>query len=87
MVAVDELLAQLAAAPPAAQAATFGVAVLGALFLLRALFGALFARKGLPPMVSCLPLVGGFVKFVQARFTCRLATASGGRLRQLHLNL
>jgi len=66
MASVSQLLERLAALPPAAAAATVVAAALGALFLLRALLGALFARKGLPPTVACAPFVGGFLKFVKA---------------------
>lgn len=55
--------AALPGASPQAQLATLAAVVLATLYVLR----LLSKPKGLPPVVSVLPVVGGFVKFIQAR--------------------
>ena len=61
---MDTLLAALpAGVPPSLAAAAF----LAALLLAYTALSAALRRKDLPPMVSCgVPLVGGFIKFLQA---------------------
>ena len=49
-----------------AQAAALAAATVLLLLLLRSVLGALLRPKDLPPTLACLPLVGGFVKFLQA---------------------
>ena len=67
----DSGLAQQA--PEVQLAAVAGAALVTLLVLLSAL-KALFGRKDLPPTVACLPLVGGFIRFLKAR-----ASADAGR--------
>lgn len=40
---------------------------LAGLVVLLSLLKALFGRKDLPPTVACLPLVGGFIRFLKVR--------------------
>ncbi len=54
------------AAPEVLAGALFGVAVL-LLLVTRSVLGALLRPKSLPPMVACLPVVGGFIKFLKVR--------------------
>ena len=64
----------LAQASPEVQAVAVAGAALLALIVLLSAVNALFSRKDLPPTVACLPLVGGFIRFLKAR-----ASAGAGR--------
>ena len=64
----------LAQAAPEVQLAAVAAAALVALLVLLSTFKALFGRKDLPPTVACMPLVGGFIRFLKAR-----ASADAGR--------
>lgn len=59
--------ALLAALPAGLSPATAAFLLLAAMLLAYSALSAALRRKDLPPMVSCgVPLVGGFIKFLQA---------------------
>jgi len=57
----------LAHASPAVLGAALLATLLALLAVLASLSKALFGRKDLPPTVACLPIVGGFIRFLKAR--------------------
>lgn len=63
----------LAHASPAVLGAALLATLLALLAVLASLSKALFGRKDLPPTVACLPVVGGFIRFLKAR--CCVAAA------------
>jgi hypothetical protein len=65
----------LAQATPEVQLAAVVATAVAVLAVLVSLLKALFGRKDLPPTVACLPLVGGFIRFLKAR----LGFAHSGR--------
>jgi hypothetical protein len=74
--ALAPLLAQTGlanAAPEVLAGALLGIALL-TLFIAQAMLSALLRPKSLPPMLACVPVVGGFVKFLKAR-CCALPRA------------
>ncbi len=58
------LASALPNASPMAQVGALLAVLLASLLFLRSALGMLFRAKDLPPTVACLPLVGGFLKFV-----------------------
>ena len=67
--AVAQLLAVSGLAQSSAEVQLGAVVAtaLAGLVVLLSLLKALFGRKDLPPTVACLPLVGGFIRFLKVR--------------------
>ncbi len=69
------------AAPEALAGALLGIALL-TLFVAHAVLAALLRPKSLPPTVACVPVVGGFIKFLKARFLPAAALLPRARAHQ-----